>query len=375
MSNTKKKAAAATGALLASLLMLTGCSGADSSGPAQGGDGGSADLSAAQTMLDEAMAEVTSFDFPTEPVEAVKDQFIVGIPCAEAAEGCKRAIDSAEKAAQKLGWKFQRIDGAGDPEKMRAAIRTAVQLGADGIFMGSLPPDVVKGEVAAARAAGIGVFGSNEPADPGLFDGNVVQDRVKQGAWTAAFLAVATEGKGKIAIINDPGFPSIVEQHQGLTDTLPTVCPGCEVVRDFDFQIANLQTQVPAEFQAIMTANPNVDAVWTAYDPVAAAILPVIDRADRSDSITVASHNGDPFALEYVKEDNTALKATVAYNMEWIGYAMVDQFLRFKADKLTEEQSVVHLPSKLITKENITSVPWDGDMDWVSAYEKLWGLQ
>lgn len=378
LSISKKKGAAAVGALLASLLILTGCSnGNGGSGGNNGGESsGAVDLSAANALLKEGTAEITKFDFPSDTVAAAKDQFVVGIPCAYAAEGCKRQVDAVEEAAKSLGWKYQMIDPAGDPEQMRAAIRTSMQLGANGIFMGSLPPDVVKAEVAQAQAAGIGVFGANEPAaQPGFADGLVLQDRVQQGAWAAAMIAVATDGKGKVALINDPGFPSIIAEHQGVVETLPKVCPGCEIVRDFDFQIANLQTQVPADFQAIMTANPNLNAVWTAYDPVAAAILPVIDRADRTDSITVVSHNGDPFALEYIKADNTALKGSVAYSMEWIGYAMVDQYLRFKAGTLTEKQRDVYVPSKLITKDNITSIPWDGDIDWKTTYLKLWGVK
>ncbi len=376
MSITKKRGAAAAGALLASLLVLTGCSGGDGGSSAgDGGDGAAVDLSKAEALLEEATAEVTSFDFPTEAVEPAKDLFVVGIPCAYAAEGCKRGVDAVEEAAGLLGWKYQMIDPAGDPEQMRSAVRTAIQLGADAIFLGATPPDVVKDDVVAAQDAGIAVINMYEPADGDFADASALSDRDIQGAWNAAFIAVATGGKGKVAVINDPEFPSVVEEHEGFTRTLPEVCPGCEVVRDFDFQIANLQTQVPTDFQAVLTANPNLDAVWTAYDPVAAAILPVIDRADRTDSITVVSHNGDPFALEYIQAGDTALKATGAYNIEWQSYMAVDQLLRIEAGTITDEQRVAYVPSKLLTADNITTIPWDGDMDWKSEYLKLWGLQ
>lgn len=376
MMSITKKGAAVAGALLASLLVLSGCSGTDTGSQAGGGGGdtAAADLSAAQALLGEATAEVKSFDFPTESVEPAKDLFVVGIPCAYAAEGCKRGVDAIEEAAGQLGWKYQMIDPAGDPEQMRSAVRTAIQLGADAIFLAATPPAVVKDDVKAAQEAGITVINMYEPADGDFADASALSDRVEQGAWAAAFLTVATEGAGKIAIINDPEFPSIVAEHKGLTEALPELCPGCEVVRDFDFQIANLQTQVPTDFQAVLTANPNLDAVWAAYDPVAAAILPVIDRADRTDSITVVSHNGDPFALEYIQSGDTSLQATAAYNMEWQSYMAVDQLLRIKAGTITDAQRIAYVPSKLLTAENITSIPWDGDIDWKSEYLKLWGV-
>ncbi|WP_423184488.1 sugar ABC transporter substrate-binding protein [Arthrobacter sp. NyZ413] len=358
------------GAAIAALVALTGCGGS----PGVSSAAGNNDVSAAKKVLSDAQAKVTKFDFPTEPVAAPKDKLVVGIPCSYAAEGCKRGVDAVAEAAKALGWRYQMIDPAGDPDKMRAAIRTAVQLHADGIFLGATPPAVVKADVAAARAAGVKVVNMYEPAPDGFADANSIQDHVQAGRWNAAYLAVATKGGAKVISVNDPEFESVVEWHQGFVDGLKELCPSCQVVKDINFQIANLQTTVPTDFQATLQANPTANAVWTAYDPVALAISPVIKRSAQSGKISVVSHNGDPAALQAIQAGDQPFKATVAYNIEWQSYAAVDQMIRLFNGNLPDSLKTVNVPEKLISSENATTVPWDGDLDWKSAYLKLWKL-
>lgn len=364
-----KHRAAVWAAVLAGALALTSC--ASPQGNASNG-GGNNDVSAAQKVLDEAQAKVTSFDFPKEPVAAPKDKLVVGIPCAYAAEGCKREVDTIGEAAKALGWRYQMIDPAGDPEKMRAAVRTAVQLKADGIFLGSIPPNVVKDDIAKARAGGIKVVNMSEPADESFADAHTLYDHTKAGRWNAAYLTVATKGAGKVISVNDPEFPSVVEWHQGFVDGLKELCSGCQIVKDINFQIANLQTQVPAEFQATLQANLGANAVWTAYDPVALSLSPVIKRSPQNGKITVVSQNGDAGALQAVKAGDQPFKATIAVSVEWQSYAAVDQMIRLFAGNLPENLKTVNVPEKLIDAKNVSSIPWDGDLDWKNTYLKLW---
>lgn len=369
MKNSNQTRAAVAGFGLVLAMALTGCAGTGT-GPAA--STGTADVTAAQAVLDEAMATVTKFDFPTEAVDVAKDKLIVTIPCAYAAEGCKRGVDAVGEAAKALGWRTQMIDPAGDPDKMRAAVRTAIQLKADGIFLGATPPVVVKADVAAARAAGIKVVNMYEPAPADFADANSTQDHILAGKWNAAYLAVATQGAAKTISVNNPEFPSVVEWNQGFKDGFKEVCPTCQIVKEINFQIANLQTQVPTDFQATLQANPTANSVWTAYDPVALAITPVIKRSVQDGKLSVVSHNGDPAALDAIKAGDQPFKATVAYNIEWQSYAAVDQMIRLFAGKLPENLTTINVPEKLISKDNVTTIPWDGDLDWKTEYTKLW---
>ncbi len=362
-----------TGALgILAVLALSACSGGGTTGTDATGGGEVGDTSQAESVLAEAQAEITSADIPESSPAIAEDKLVIGIPCAYAAEGCKRGVDGVEEAAKHLGWGYQMIDPAGDPEQMREAVRTAIQLGADGIFLGALPSDIVADEVAEARAAGIKVIDMFEPAPDGFADATSMSDHYEAGYWNAAYVTVATEGAGKVITVNDPEFPSVSTWYEGFSDGLAELCPGCTVVRELTFQIANLQSQVPVDFQAALTANPDTDAVWTAYDPVYAAIQPVIERSD-SDLIVV-SHNGDPFAVDDIESGDAPLKASVAYSIEWQSYAAVDQMNRLFDGSLDADLTNYVVPQKQLTIDNITSNPFDGDYDWKSEYLALWGL-
>lgn len=365
-THRRKAVAAAAGAL--ALLALVGCSG--ETAQEESSQGGS-DLSKAETVLEEAQAEITDGQIPESSPAIAEDKLVVAIPCSYAAEGCKRGADGVEEAAKELGWKYQLIDPAGDPEQMRQAVRTAIQLGVDDIFLGATPAEVVGSEIKEAQEAGIQVINMYEPAPDDFADGSSMSDHYQAGYWNAAYVAVATGGTGKVVTINDPEFQSVTTWHRGFTEGLAELCPDCTVVKNIDFQIANLQTQVPTEFQAVLQANPDIDAVWAAYDPVYAAIQPVIERSSNPD-IVVVSHNGDAFALEDLKSGDTPLGATVGYNIEWQAYAGVDQMNRLFAGGLDPELRDYVVPQKLFVQDNVTSIPWDGDYDWKSAYLDIW---
>lgn len=370
-NSISKRSRVALGAVaLGVAVLLAGC-GSDTEGTTGTVDAtGQAALDEAKTALAQYQQNVTSVGAPTSSPAVPAGKFVVTIPCSYAAEGCKRSVDAFGEAATAVGWKTQMIDPAGDPEKMRQAVETAVRLGADGIIAAALPPAVVKDAVAQAKAAGIPVVNLLEPDDP-TYDATVESDHTAMGRADAAYTAVATNGQGKIIALSDPEFTSNIQWRQGYLDGLKEFCPGCEVLEDFQFQIANLQTQVPAQFQAMLAAHPETNFVWTAYDPVAAAIQPVIERSQQADTIKIASNNGDPFALDMIKADDKALKATVAYPIEWQSYVALDQMNRlFAGEQLS--QRAIDLPIKLITKDNLTTSPWDGDVDWKQAYLDLW---
>jgi ABC-type sugar transport system substrate-binding protein len=367
---SNRRAAHLAAAIAVAALALTGCGNSQSAA----GSGGSHDITAAQNVLKQAQAPVTKFDFPTDPVAVPKNKLVVGIPCDYSAEGCKRGVDAIGDAAKTLGWKYQMIDPAGDPQKMQAAVRTAIQLHADGIFLGAIPASVVKDVVAAARAAGIKVVNMFEPAPDGFADASSLYDHIQAGRQNAAYVTAATKGAGKVISVNDSEFQSDVQLHQGFTAGLKELCPGCQIVKDVDFQIANLQSQVPTQFQAILQANPTANAVWTAYDPVAEAISPVITRSAQNGKLAVVSQNGDPAALQAIKTGNQPFAGTIAYDIEWQSYAAADQMIRLFDGMLPANLKTVNVPEKLITKDNVTSIPWDGDIDWKSAYTKLWKL-
>lgn len=360
------------GAAAALILSLAACAGPTSAPTGQGLDSaGQEALSRAKEFVEKSKADVKGVALASDSPPIAKDISIVVIPCTYAAEGCKRLTDSAQEAAKTLGWNTRMIDPAGDPEKMRQAIRTAIQLNVNGIVLGAIPENLVKDDIALARAAGIKVVNTLEPSSKEFADAQTSTDHVQAGRMNAALLAVETGGEGQVITVNDPQFPAVIGWHKGFTDGLREFCPSCSIVKEMETQLSGLQTTLPQEFQAALMANPNVNAVWAAYDPVVTAITPVIERSSNP-HIKVVSQNGDPSALKDLKSGDKPLIGSVAYSIEWIGYTSVDQMNRLFSGPLADADSQRTVPNKLINTSNVTTVPWDGDADWKNAFLTAW---
>ncbi len=360
------------GAAAALILSLAGCAGSSAGQSGEGLDSaGQQALSKAKDFVEKSQSKVTDVALASSSPAIAKDISIVVIPCTYAAEGCKRVADSVQEAGKTLGWETRMIDPAGDPEKMRQAIRTAMQLKVDGIVLGAIPEILVKDDVALARAAGIKVVNAMEPNSKEFSDAQTGTDNVQAGRMNAALLAVQTGGLGHVITINDPQFPAVIGWHKGFTEGLKEFCPSCTIVKEMEFQLSGLQTTLPQEFQATLTANPDVNAVWAAYDPVVTAITPVIERSSNPD-IRVVSQNADPSALKDLKSGDKPVLGSVGYSIEWIGYSAVDQMNRLFSGSLPDADRLRTVPNKLITSSNVTTVPWDGDADWKNAFLTAW---
>ena len=373
MAKNRSRAAAAVLMSAAVLtLALSNCAGPGTADANQALDSASQQaLSRAQDFVNAATSKVTKAPPATGSPAIATGNSIVVVPCTYAAEGCKRVADAVEEAGKALGWTTRMIDPAGDPEKMRQAIRTAIQLHADGIVLDSIPEILVKQDVAAARAAGIKVVNAGEPNSDQFADAQTGIDNAQVGRMNAAQLTVETGGRGRIITVNDPEFPSIVDTYKGFTEGLKEFCPSCTIAKEMQFQLAGLQTTLPQEFQAALQANPDVNAVWSAYDPVAAAITPVIGRS-ANPGVKIVSQNADPSALADLKAGDKPLIGSVGSSHEWVGYSCVDQMNRLFDNALDGADRQRTVPIKLITSTNITTVPWDGDVDWKNAFLAAW---
>jgi ABC-type sugar transport system substrate-binding protein len=360
------------GAATALILSLSACGGSPATEAAQGLDSaGQEALSRAKDFVEKSKADVKGTTLPTESPAIAKDASIVVIPCTYAAEGCKRLADSTQEAGKALGWNTRMIDPAGDPEKMRQAIRTAMQLNVDGIVLGAIPEILVKDDVALARAAGIKVVSTLEPSSKEFADAQTITDYALAGRMNSALLTVETAGLGQIITVKDPQLPAVVGWHKGFTEGLTEFCPSCHIIKEMDFQLAGLQTTVPQEFQAVLTANPSANAVWASFDPVVTAITPVIERSPNP-NIKIVSHNGDPSSLNDLKSGNKPVVGSVGYSIEWMGYTAVDQMNRLLGGALDEADRQRTVPIKLLTSSNVSTVPWDGDADWKNAFLTAW---
>lgn len=216
------------------------------------------------------------------------------------------------------------IDPAGDPNAARAAIQQAINLKADGIFFLAGSPGGLAADLEEARQRGIKTIsdegGGNEP---GQFDVNIEPSPEGMGRLLAAQITVQSKGTAKVLLVNDPEFQAVAKIHDGLVGGLKEFCGGCTITDDISFQIADLSTGLPTQFESALAAHPETDYVWASYDAAGSSIRPVIQRSANGDNIKMVSTDGLEANLADVKAGGIQ-SADVAASSPWLAYHSLD---------------------------------------------------
>ncbi len=339
-----------------------------------GSEGSTADassgsaLAVAEAKVEEAGAAPSGWKGPTSAPKPEPGKLIVMIDIAATTQSSGRLISGFEAAGKALGWRTQVIDGEGDPAKMNAGFDTAIQEGADGIYLVAVEAPTVQEGLEKAKAANIPVVsGSVGEPQPGV---NFVVDAhyTERGEDIAAAAVKDSGGEAKIGMFTLAEGTAIGDETEG-TEKYLQENGGGEIVASTDFIITDIGT--PALGQkaiAFLQANPEINALWVAWDSPAAGIIPALKAAGID--VKVYSFEGDTQDLEFIREGENQV-ADGAAPLEWVSWGAMDALNRlFHGEKTVDEG----IPVKLLTKENLPSKgqPWTGEYDYASEYEKIW---
>jgi ribose transport system substrate-binding protein len=124
-------------------------------------------------------------------------------------------------------------------------------------------------------------------------------------------------------------------------------------------------------------ANPTKNHLMCVYDsavaPFAAA---AIRAAGRTGKVKISTFNGTPNIMKEVKKGDI-VSADVGENLEWIGYAIVDQSMRIMGG--LKPVADEHVPVRLFDRSNIAQAGSNFTGGWgksyISGYKKLWGVK
>ncbi|MET0933087.1 MAG: substrate-binding domain-containing protein [Mycetocola sp.] len=328
----------------------------------------SVDTAALEAMMEDFQKPL-EVEVPSSSPAIAAGKSVVVIPCTYASEACARGADSAMEAAALLGWEARMIDPGGNPEKARQAIDQAIQLGADGIIFTAAVGDLLDAKLVEAREAGIFLVNSMSPGDE-RFDVDITPDEDISGKMSAAAIALDSGGDAKILITTDPAFPSIASRTVAFEKWLPELCPDCEVVETLETQMSQLQSGLPPQIQATLTAKPQIDYIWTHTGAAVVGSQATVERSASGDTIKMLSFDGNSANLDLINAGKSQFMDVIK-PMEWGGYLMVNEMNRLFQGDLTEYE-LLDMPKRLVTADSMPDLPWTGDTDWKSAFEKTW---
>jgi ribose transport system substrate-binding protein len=391
--------ALAVGAVTASLAFAACGSSSDSNSGSGGGgsstagsEGGDAVVADAQKIVDLANGKPV-YSSKVEPdgpadIEAYGDwrgpasapaheagKNVQIIVCTKAAVACNEGATGAQEAAQALGWKAEILDGKGTPQGFATAFDTAIQRKADAIVTMAVPTAAVGDKLEEAKKAGIitVAVGDKEPDSGSKYDAYVPFPMPLMNTVLAYADIAATGGKSNTIVVQDPGFPVLVQSAEQYSKILGT-CSGCKAVSE-KMQITDAAdpTKASAIIDAALSKNPDVTTLALPYAISLPAGIQAVQAAGK-ENVAVVAKDADEVGLKAVADGSS--KYNAGGSTTWAGWAGVDQILRGLAKEKYLGATETGLAVILFSKEN---APADGNIesfsglpDYKAKYKEIW---
>ncbi len=287
------------------------------------------------------------------------DTVTIGFSGPAADHGWLGAINSGAMAAAESypDVELQVAEGTNDVNAQIAAVETFINDGVDAIVL--LPSDgAALTEVAIqAMEAGIPVINvDREFTSPFAARTTVLGDNYGMGVSAGTYICEQL-GDNPDAIVAEiagiDALPLTQDRSQGFADALEDcgLEVGPRVAADFTVQGGE------AAASQLLSANPQIDALWNHDDDQGVGVLAAINAAGRDEFFMVGGA-GSRNAMEAIEADDTVLKATVIYPStqaaDGIALARLIAQGKTMSDLITPSvPNRIVLDAPVVTKENV----------------------
>lgn len=367
----KKRVPVLAAALVAAAAALVG-----------GAVAGSTDVAGAKANLD-AHRAVPKFKAPGPAFDAkakAGGKTIFVIPASSQIPFVSTIAGHITRIGKMAGVKVTTWQNQGQPSQWVQGMNAAVSQKASAIvLLAGNDPAALQPQIKAAKAKGIPtivahLYDEKQPSAPNV--GGLVNIPYNlAGRLIADQAIVDTKGKANALVVTINQVKSTVPMVAGIKSEFAKNCKGCKL-KFTDVTIADVATKIQPNVQAALTADPGINYVICLYDSAEAPFASAAIRAaGRTGKVKIATFNGTPEMLKEVGKG--IINMDVGENLEWIGYAIVDQSMRIMGGLKPVKSE--HVPVRVFDSSNISQTGKDFTAgfgnSYVSGYQKLWGLK
>ncbi len=262
--------------------------------------------------------------------------------------------ENIQSEAAKHGYEVRVVSAEADVAKQMDQIRDFVVSKVDAIVLNPADSEAIGAAISEANDAGIPVFTCDlECTASGVkIAGHIATDNYQGGrlAGEAMIEALGSQG-GEIAILtHDPaasclhrvaGFDDVINAYnEGLGSGKITVVKRlpCEGQRDPGFKAT----------QDILTAHPNLSGIFAINDPGALGALAALEKADKSEQVTLIGFDGQPDGKQAIKDGK--IYADPIQFPDKMGQEMVTMISEYFSGVLMEPERLI--PAELYRQED-----------------------
>ncbi len=227
--------------------------------------------------------------------------------------------EGLKNEADKYGYNLIITSADWDLGKQISQIEDFVSRKVDAIVVCPVDSKGIGSGIIEANNAGIPVFTADIAAEEGKVVSHIASDNVQGGKLAGEYLAKLLNGKGNVAIINQPAITSVLDRVAGFKEAI-TKYPDIKVVADVNGQgVRDRSLQVTAD---VLQANPQLDGIFGINDDSALGALDAVNQFNRK-GIVVIGYDATPPAVDAILKDSP-LKADVVQYPKKIGMKTID---------------------------------------------------
>jgi len=260
-----------------------------------------------------------------------------------------QVVKGVEAKAKELGGDGVQVTAVSadyDLAKQFSQIDNFIASGVDMIVVNAADPAAIEPAIRRAQEAGIVVVAVDVSAAGA--DATVQTDNVEAGQKACEYIAEKLNGEGKVVIMNGPPVSAVVDRVNGCKEALGQH-PGIEILSDSmngkGSREGGLEIMI-----GLLTANPELDGVFTINDPQAIGADLAAKQLGRTD-LFITSVDGAPDIEDALKTE-TLIEASSAQDPYRMAEMAVEIGYQIMQGEEPEEDTFL-IPADLITRENV----------------------
>lgn len=256
-------------------------------------------------------------------------------------------LAGAEAQAEKLGIELLTSDARGDNAAQASNLETATNQGVKAIIISHGQTETLTPGIDKALAANIPVV---------AFDANADNPKVPQIEQSDAQLAqlaldqllTDTGGEGEIAYVYVAGFAPLDRRNEVFEEVL-AANPGLKNVATFGTVSDSTAAEVQTQAAAVLTANPDIKAIFAPYDEFAKGAVLAVEAAGLQDKVKVYGADISTADIAVLIAENSPWVATAGTDPANVGRVAVRAAALLAAGEAVDPQIVVN--PALITQQ------------------------
>jgi ribose transport system substrate-binding protein len=229
-------------------------------------------------------------------------------------------------AVAKYGGSLTVADAAYDAKRQSDQIDAFIRAKPAALFVTASDPAAIAPAIKRAIAAGIPVFASDSLIPGALVTTTAMSNNFGMGVYGADFIAQQLHGKGSIALVDLPANETWDLRADGFYWEMQQY-PNIKVVGKWSYNSTGATTPRQG-VEGLLTAHPDVQAIWCAWDGAAMAGALALHAAGKKDVFTVGIDGGQQ-VFNYIKS-GVGVRLSMAqsfYTMAMLDVYYAHQFL------------------------------------------------